>query len=69
MFYPKDTVSVADKYPDKTRAICVLAFIRRLSRTADNLFEAQFTHNIFAHNIEIKRYCNKKIKTFFSCVN
>jgi len=24
-----------------------------------------FTHNIFAHNIEIKRYCNKKIKIHF----
>jgi len=27
---------------------------------------AQFTHNIFAHNIEIKRNCNKKIKRHFS---
>jgi len=37
--------------------------------------KAQITHNIFAHNIEIKRYWNKKIKKtifyliFFSCVN
>ncbi len=36
--------------------------------------KALFTHNIFAHNIEIKRYCNKKIKrhfssNFFPCVN
>ncbi len=35
--------------------------------------KAQFTHNIFAHNIEIKRYCNKRKMTFFlhffSCVN
>ena len=28
--------------------------------------KALFTHNIFAHNIEIKKYCNKK--TFF-CQN
>jgi len=38
--------------------------------------KAQFTHNIFAHNIEIKRYSNKKDKIdifnpifFLSCVN
>jgi len=24
------------------------------------------THNIFAHNIEIKRYCNKKVKRHVS---
>jgi len=27
--------------------------------------KALFKHNIFAHNIEIKRYCNKKIKRHF----
>ncbi len=30
------------------------------------LSKAQITHNIFAHNIEIKRHCNKKIKRHFS---
>ncbi len=30
------------------------------------IFKAQFTHNIFAHNIEIKRCYNKKIKRHFS---
>ncbi len=41
------------------------------------LFKAQFTHNIFAHNIEIKRQKDIAIKRykdifppiFFSCVN
>jgi len=28
--------------------------------------KAQFTHIIFAYNIEIKRYCNKKIRRHFS---
>jgi len=28
--------------------------------------KTQFTHNILAHNIEIKKYCNKKIKRHFS---
>jgi hypothetical protein len=30
-----------------------------------NTGKAQFTNNIFAHNIEIKRYCNKKMKKHF----